>query len=136
MSEKKKPSKTEKLNQLYAQASKLNDDFPAQLIKKMEIYGDILELIGRLWAEAQNDWRHAEAMRRETIATVYSLDPEGTVKDKEMKAEMAAAEWRKKEAQYEAEALRWRNAYNSVQEQIQIMKKKYEHMVNVAKGGI
>lgn len=136
MSEKKKPSKTEKLNQLYAQASQLNDDLPAQLIKKMEIYGDILELIGRLWAASQNDWRHAEAMRRETIATVYSLDPEGTVKDKEMKAEMAAAEWRKKEAQYEAEALRWRNAYTSIQEQINIMKKKYEHMVNVAKGGI
>lgn len=129
-------TKTEKLAALYKQASRLNDELPAELIKKMELQGRILELIGGLWAEATKDWKLAEAKRRETIATIYSLDPEGTVKDREMKGEMAAAEWRRKEAEYEAEALRWKAAYVATQETIQILKKKYEHMKEVGKGGI
>lgn len=138
MSDKKpkKDKRIEKLEQLYKQAEQLDEEFPKQLIEKLGVYGQILEILGRMWASAQADWKLAEAKRRETIATVYSLDPEGSNKDREMKAEMAAAEWRRKEAQYEAEALRWKNAYTSTLEQIQILKKKYEHLSNVAQGGI
>lgn len=137
MSEKpKKDKRIEKLEKLYKQAEQLDEEFPKQLIEKLGVYGQILEILGRMWASAQDDWKLAEAKRRETIATVYSLDPEGSNKDREMKAEMAAAEWRRKEAQYEAEALRWKNAYTSTLEQIQILKKKYEHLSNVAQGGI
>lgn len=128
--------KTDKLKELYKQANQLDEQFPKQLIDKLSIYGQILEILGGLWAQATNDWKMAEALRRETLAKVYSLDPEGTVKDKEMKAEMAAADFRKKEAQYEAEALRWKNAYTSTIEMINILKKKYEHMTNVLKGGV
>jgi len=129
--------RTAKLTELYKQAASLNEEFPAQLMEKLSIYGQILELLGGMWAAATKDWKLAEAKRRETIATVYSLDPEGTTKDREMKGEMAAAEWRRKEAEYEAEALRWKAAYIATQEQINIMKKKYEHLVNVyQKGGI
>ena len=121
--QKQKPSKTDKLKLLYKRAEALNDELPAQLMDKLAIYGQILELLGGLWAAATKDWKLAEAKRRETIATVYSLNPEGTTKDKEMQAEMAAAEWRRKEAEYEAEALRWKAAYIATQEQIQILKK-------------
>jgi len=126
----------EKLNELYSQAASINEEFPAQLMQKLSIYGQILELLGGMWAAATKDWKLAEAKRRETIASVYSLNPNGTTKDKEMQAEMAAAEWRRKEAEYEAEALRWKAAYVATQEQIQILKKKYEHMKEVAKGGV
>lgn len=134
--DKKRDKRIDRLQELYRQAEKLDEEFPKQLIEKLGIYGQILEILGRMWASAQADWKLAEANRRETIATVYSLDPEGSNKDREMKAEMAASEWRRQEAQYEAEALRWKNAYTSTQEQIQIMKKRYEHLSNVANGGV
>jgi len=129
-------SKTAKLTELYKKAASLNEELPKELMDKLSIYGRILEILGGMWAAATKDWKLAEAKRRETIATVYSLNPNGTTKDKEMQAEMAAAEWRRKEAEFEAEALRWKAAYISTQEQIQILKKKYEHMKEVAKGGI
>ena len=129
--------KIDKLSSLYKKLSALDEESPYELMQKLSIYGQILELLGGMWAAATKDWKLAEAKRRETIATVYSLDPEGTTKDREMKGEMAAAEWRRKEAEYEAEALRWKAAYIATQEQINIMKKKYEHLVNVyQKGGI
>jgi hypothetical protein len=126
----------EKLNELYSQAASLNEEFPAQLMQKLSIYGQILELLGGMWAAATKDWKLAEAKRREAIASHYALNPNGTTKDREMQAEMSAAEWRRKEAEYEAEALRWKAAYVATQEQIQILKKKYEHMKEVAKGGV
>jgi hypothetical protein len=127
----------EKLKELYNQAASLDEELPKELMDKLSIYGQILELLGGMWAAATKDWKLAEAKRREAIASHYALNPNGTTKDKEMQAEMAAAEWRRKEAEYEAEALRWKAAYIATQEQINIMKKKYEHLVNVSqKGGI
>jgi DNA relaxase NicK len=65
------------------------------------------------------------------------LDPEGSNKDRENKAEMAATQSRRDEAKAEQEATRWKNAYNSTNEQINIMKKRYDHLCNVFnKGGI
>jgi hypothetical protein len=129
-------NKVKRLSELYKQANQLNEEFPKELIEKLSIYGQILEIIGGLWSEAHSEWKLAEAKRKDTIASVYTLDPEGTNKDREMKAEMAARDWRIKEAQFEGEALRWKAAYQSVIEQIQILKKRYEHMQNVAKGEI
>ncbi|XIG83681.1 hypothetical protein C1N77_18950 [Geobacillus thermoleovorans] len=66
---------------------------------------------------------------------MYSLDPEGTVKDKEMKAEMAAAEWRRRKRNMRQR----REVAQCVQFSARAdpdHEKKYEHMVNVAKGGI
>lgn len=130
-------SRTEKLSQLYKKASSLNEDLPKELMDKLSVYGQILELIGGLHADSLGEWKLKEAARRETLATVYSLDPEGSNKDRENKAEMAAAVARREEAEAEKEATRWKNAYNSTNEQINIMKKRYDHLVNVLnKGGV
>jgi hypothetical protein len=130
-------NKTEKLSQLYKKANGLNEDLPKELIDKLSLYGQILELVGGMHADSLGAWKLAEALRKETVATVYSLDPEGSNKDREHKAEMAATQARRDEATAEREAIRWKNAYNSTLEQIQIMKKRYEHLVNVFnKGGI
>jgi hypothetical protein len=129
-------SKTEKLAELYKKANVLNEELPKELMDKLSIYGQILEILGGLWAAATKDWKLNESKRRESIATIYSLDPEGTSKDREMKAEMGSSEWRRAEAESEAESLRWKNAFISVESQINIMKKRYEHLVNVAKGGV
>jgi hypothetical protein len=129
-------SKTSKLAELYKRASGLNEDLPAELMNKLSLYGQILEILGGLHSESVGQWKLAEAKRRETIATVYSLDPQGSNKDREQKAEMAAKDARREEAEGEREATRWKNAYNSTSEQINIMKKRYDHLVNVAKGGV
>ena len=129
-------SNMDKLSALYKQANSLNDELPGDLVKKLSLYGKILELLGGLWSASTKEWKLSESKRRSTIATVYSLDPKGTGKDKEMKAEMAASEWRIAEAEGEAESLRWKNAFISTQEMIMILKKKYDHLQSVFKGGI
>ncbi|MED5050626.1 hypothetical protein P9850_01915 [Anoxybacillus rupiensis] len=130
-------SKLDKLTELYKKAASLNEELPAQLIEKMSLYGQIYELLGFLHAEAEGDYGLKEAERKEVIATVFCLDPEKTVKEREMKAELASVPKRKEEAEARKEAIRWKNARESVLEQINIMKKKYEHLVNVLqKGGI
>ncbi len=91
-------SRTEKLTQLYKKASSFNEDLPKELKDKISVYGQILELIGGLHADTVGTWKLKEAARRETLATVYSLDPEGSNKDRENKAEMAAAVARREEA--------------------------------------
>jgi hypothetical protein len=129
-------TKTEKLGILYKRASGLNEDNPKELMDKLSIYGQILEVLGGLHSEALGAWKLAEANRRETIASVYTLDVNGSNKDREQRAEMAAAESRREEATTEQEATRFKNAKDAVTEQIQIMKKRYEHLVNVSRGGI
>jgi hypothetical protein len=136
-------SKTEKLTELYKKANVLDENFPAQLMDKLSIYGQILELLGGFHAQSVEAWKLAEATRRETIASAqaYGAELEGaegkTAKDREAIAEVVGANARKAEGKAEAEATRWKNAYNSTIEQINIMKKRYDHLVNVFnKGGI
>jgi hypothetical protein len=135
-------SKTEKLTELYKKANHLNEELPKDLMDKLSLYGQVLELIGGLHSEAVKAWKLAEAKRRETIASsiVYGAELEGaevkTAKDREAVAEVIAAEARREEALTESEAQRWKNAYVSTQEMIQILKKKYDHLRAVAGGGI
>jgi|GEM_PF-3289110 len=135
-------NRTEKLSQLYKQANELNEELPKELMDKLSLYGQVLEIIGGLHAESVKAWKLAEAKRRETIASaiVYGAELDGvaykTAKEKEAAAEVIGAEARRNEALAEAEAQRWRNAYTSTLEMIQILKRKYEHMKEVAKGGI
>ncbi|MEC5268252.1 hypothetical protein P9G49_03955 [Heyndrickxia coagulans] len=134
--------RTEKLAMLYKQANALNEELPKELIDKLSLYGQVLEIIGGLHAESVKAWKLAEAHRREAIASaiVYGAEVDGTApktaKEKEAAAEVIGAEARRNEALAEAEAQRWRNAYTSTLEMIQILKKKYEHMKEVSKGGI
>lgn len=135
-------SRTDKLKDLYQRANSLNEELPSELMTKLSLYGQILELIGGLHSESVKAWRLAEAKRRETIASaiVYGAELEGTetktAKEKEAAAEVIGAPARWAEAIAEAEAQRWKNAYLSTSEAIQILKKRYEHMQNVAKGGV
>jgi hypothetical protein len=136
-------TKAEKLTELYKRASILDESLPAQLMDKLSIYGQILELLGGFHASSVEAWKLAEATRRETIASamVYGAELEGaeakTAKDREAIAEVVGAKARAAEGKAEAEATRWKNAYNSTIEQINIMKKRYDHLVNVfQKGGI
>lgn len=135
-------TKAEKLSTLYKKANALNEELPAELMSKLSLYGQVLELIGGLHADSVKAWKLAEAKRRETIASaiVYGAELEGkevkTAKEKEAAAEVIGATARLEEALAEAEATRWKNAYCSTQEMVNILKKKYDHMREIAKGGV
>lgn len=126
----------EKLKNLYKQAAELDEDLPVELIKKMKIYGEILGITGRLHAAALSDWKLAEVYRKETIVKTFLVDKEGTVKDREMRAELAASMYRKAEAEAEGECMRWKNAYNSTLETINILKIQFRDIKEVNQGGI
>ena len=130
--------RAEKLSQIYKKINALDDEIPLELMEKMMLYGQALEIIGRLHAEAVRNWKLAEAKRRETIAEsiIYAKTKFKTTKEKEAAAEVVGAEARRKEAIAEAESQRWKNAYQSTLEIINILKKKYEHLKEVANGGI
>ncbi|MGM7719426.1 hypothetical protein [Metabacillus sp. Hm71] len=128
-------SNTEKLSQLYKQANSLNEELPGDIIRKLTLYGKILELLGGFHANSVKAWKLAEATRREALASAYSYS-DGSVADKTNMAEVAAAESRRKEAEAEAEATRWKNAYTSTLEQINIMKLQLKDMKDVAGGGV
>lgn len=126
----------EKLKDLYGKAAGLNEELPGDLLQKLKIYGDILSLTGKLHASALSDWKMAEAIRKETIAKCFTFDPEGTAKEREMKAEFAASDHRKNEAQAEANCMRWKNAYNSTSEIINILKIQLKDMKDLNSGGV
>lgn len=140
-------SRTNKLAQLYKKANSLNEDIPIDLMNKLSLYGQVLEIIGGLHSESVKAWKLAEAKRREVIASaiVYGAEMAAddgepmkikTAKEKEAAAEVIGSHTRYEEARAEAEAIRWKNAYSSTLEMIQILKKKYDHLKEVAKGGI
>lgn len=135
-------SRTNKLAVLYKKAGTLNEDYPHELIKKLSIYGQILELVGGMHADAVREWKLAESRRREVIASamIYHAELEGaeikTAADRAAAAEVAGAQARREEAIAEGTAQKWRNAKDAIENQINIMKKVYEHHLSVAKGGV
>jgi hypothetical protein len=140
-------SRTTKLAELYKKANGLNEELPQELMQKLSLYGQVLELIGGLHADSVKVWKLAESNRREVIASaiVYGVEakaidgellPARTAREKEAVGEVVAAAARREEAIAESEAQRWKNAYASTLEMIQILKKKYEHMREISKGGV
>lgn len=125
-----------KLKALYNKASKLNEEIPGDLVRKLSLYGNILEILGRMHAQSLKVWKLAEATRREALASAFCYDVEGSAAERQQKAEVAAAKSRREEAEAEAEAMRWKNAYTSTTEQIQIMKLQLKDMKDVNSGGV
>jgi hypothetical protein len=141
--EGEKVSKTEKLAQLYKQANALNEDLPKELMDKLSVYGKILELIGGLWADAECEYGLAKNEREYAIDNAIYYRPsieDGEVPSSDKRAEavggLLAKELKDKEKELSSEVLRWKNAFYSVDSQIQILKKKYDHLKEVSKGGI
>lgn len=127
---------TEKLKQLYQQASQFDEALPAHIMQKLVVYGKILELLGGFHAAAVKEWKLKESYRREAIASAFTYNVDGTAAERTNQAEVAAAKARKEEAEAEGEALRWKNAYDSVKEQIQILKLQLKDMKEVDAGGV
>lgn len=128
----------QQLSILYKQVNELSDELPGDVLKKLKLYAEILTWTGKLHSESLKSWKLAESRRKETVATVYSLDPNGTSKEREMRAEMAASKFREEEATAEGDCMRWRNAYTSTTEYINILKIQLRDMkdLNQPYGGV
>ncbi|MEH6848594.1 hypothetical protein [Bacillus pseudomycoides] len=126
----------EKLKELYSKAAELDDDLPGDLLKKLTLYGEILSITGKLHAASLSDWKMAEAARKETIAKFFMSNQAGTAKERDMKAELAVSKHRKNEAQAEASCMRWKNAYSSTIEIINIIKIQLRDMKDLRNGGV
>ncbi|MFX3617953.1 MAG: hypothetical protein ACE3JK_10525 [Sporolactobacillus sp.] len=110
-----------RLKELYAQINALSEEIPAQLSKKISLYTHVLELLGKLHADAVNEEGLAEADRKRIYSeTVVSA--QGTATDKAARAEISCYDARKREAFAKAESWRYRNAYTSTQEVINALK--------------
>lgn len=93
----------------------------------MQIYTEVLMLIGKMHAATLQEWKLAESNRRLALSSAYLSDI-GTIKEKEARAEVAANPFRKEAALKEAETLRWKNAYVATQEMINVLKLKLKDL--------
>ena len=131
-----------KIKEITAKTKQLDENLPAELLKKMHYYGQLLELYGIKQAQTTEEWKKAEATRKTVLghfktygAELEGVDEPKTAVDKEAQAEVAAKDYRQREAEAEGMALHWKARREALYEQIQIMKKIYEHHVNVNNHG-
>ena len=123
------------LKELYKLANEQDLTQPAGVIQAMQYNQKIFEQLGRQTAEALKQWKLKEAHRREVLATIYSQS-DGTVEDRKQKAEVAAASYRREEAEAEADHARWRYAREATAENINILKKRLDDLKDLTKGGV
>src|SRR5690554_5074081 len=53
-----------RLSELYKQAESLNEEIPAELARKIRVYAEIMQIIGKYHAAAVNDYGRAYAERK------------------------------------------------------------------------
>lgn len=110
-----------KLESLYKQINQLNDEIPSQLSKKIFLYSQVLQYVGKYHSEAILDHGKAYADRKGTWGKTMHDTP-GTGIVKEGAAEIAIHFLRIKEAEAESEVWRWRNSFTATQEIINSLK--------------
>lgn len=115
----------ERLKQLYAKANRYNEEIPMQLSKQIEVFAEILMVIGRLYASAQFAYGQAYAERK-YVQGMTLAETQGTQADKHGAAETASREQRLAEARAEADLVRCKHAFIATQELIQAKKKTLE----------
>jgi len=117
-----------KLGELYKQAESLNEELPAELAKKIRVYAEIMQVIGKYHASAVNDYGQAYSARKLAHAEAIE-NAEGTGVMKEATAEIACNPYRYKESKAEADKERWRNAKDSTAEIINALKKQLDTLM-------
>lgn len=128
MEEKDYKKWIKRLDELYKQAESMNEENPSQLAKQIEIYAEILGIIGKFHAASAYDHGKAYADRKQ-IYGILLANTDGTQRDKEGVAEEGSYEARLEEAKAESEMIRWKNAFIATQELIQAKKKSLEVLV-------
>ena len=118
----------DKLKNLYAQINKLNDDLPAELAKKIQLYAEVMQWIGKYHAQATFIYGKAYAERKHVYAQALVNTP-GTGVVKEGQADIDAYPYRLKEAEAEGEMHRWKNSLAATSEIINALKKQLDTLM-------
>ncbi|WP_241230735.1 hypothetical protein [Paenibacillus sp. PAMC 26794] len=106
------------LGELYSLAEQCSHDYPATLARKIEFLTEVQVILGRRAAEAVRDYKRIYAQRKREYAEAYLA----AGKDKAQRAELAIIEIRLKEADAEADKVRWHNAVESNDQVINSLK--------------
>lgn len=111
-------------------ADELQEDNPAALLKKIELFAKSLVLIGEVSAELDRRYKLIHVMRDMEYAKAYIDAP----RPKKEHAEVATEKIRNREAKYYGLMQKYRNDFDSTTEIIHYLKLKMK--VNFADGSI
>lgn len=111
----------DKLKKIYGEIDTLNDEIPSELSRKIFLYSQALQWIGRFHADATREHGKAYAERKRAWGDAME-NTHGTGKEKEGAAEVASYPYRMKEAEAESDMWKWRNAFQATQEVINALK--------------
>ncbi|HZG83864.1 hypothetical protein [Paenibacillus sp.] len=111
---------------LLKRADRCDLDTPSGVARKIELLSEAQVIIGRFAANAVRDYNRVYAERKRVHAEAFLA----AKRDKAHHAELAVVELRLKEAELEAEKVRWNNAFASNLEVINSL--KYTHKVLMA----
>lgn len=118
---------------LYYEADQLSHEYPATLARKIEILTEIQVHLGRRVADAVREYKRCYAERKRAYAEAYIA----AKKDKAQTAELAVIELRQREADLEADKVRWNNAFesngeviNSLKYSLKVLIAEYNHTTN------
>lgn len=103
---------------LYVMANRCVEDIPHQLGQKIELLSRAQVIIGRLAADAVLEYKSTYAKRKRDHAEAFLL----AKRDRAHHAEIAVYDLRIREAELEAEKVRWNNAFASNLEVINSLK--------------
>jgi len=115
---------------LRTEADKLTEDTPATLMEKIDLLSKCLTYIGRLSSHLDGEYKRIYARRKheQALAEVNSPPP------RQANAELIIKPLREQEAKAYEMMKRWRNAFESTQEEIHALKLKMR--IDFADGGM
>lgn len=103
-----------------AAAAITNLDNPAALQEKIELLVMAMKLIGEVAAEWARQYRRIRALRKKRYAEEYKAAPS----PKTINADLAVADLEELEGQFYAEMHKYRNDFESTQEEIHALKQR------------
>lgn len=108
------------ITRLRNDADKQQDDVPQALMEKIRLLALCMVYVGRLSSHLDGEYKRIYALRKRTYAQAYIDAP----KLRDAHAELAVVELRELESQAYEDSRRWRNALDSLTEEIHSLKMK------------
>lgn len=111
------------------EADKLHDDNPGALMQKIDLLAKCLVYVGRVSSFLDGEHKRIYATRKYE----YALAEAAAKPPRQAHAEIAVRELRQTESQAYEDMKRWRNAFESTQEEIHALKlkMKIDHHIDV-----
>lgn len=106
------------ITRLRREADSLPEDNPIGLMSKIDLLAKCMTFVGRLSSHLDGEYKRSYNLRKR----MYALAEKDAKPPKQSNAELAIIEYRDAEADAYEMMHRWRNAYESTQEEIHALK--------------